>query len=117
MFDGRQHCIGCAEIRCVVAALKTAYARGRHHSAEIRILARALDYASPPWIAGNVDHRCKGPHQAMRGCLDRGLSRRKFSPRGVEARGFGDRNREDRPEAVYDIVCKEERDPEARLDD
>jgi hypothetical protein len=54
--------------------------------ADVRILAGTLDDPPPARIAGDVDHRCKGPVDPRRcrlGCRD---PRRALGERRVEAR-------------------------------
>src|SRR5438045_9227865 len=64
----RGNCSGRAEI----GSLKTAHARRGELCAEIRIFSRTLDDASPPRIAGGVDHQRDSPIYTHRRGADRG---------------------------------------------
>src|SRR5882672_5185093 len=65
MFHARQDVIG----RTDVVALESANLRSRDSRAEIGVFARAFHYASPAWVASNVQHRRKCPTNADRACF------------------------------------------------
>ena len=88
-----------------------------HDLAQQQILARSLDPAAPALVAGDVDHRRKGPVDACRRCLDRSRARGAFGEIGVETARLGQRHREDGAEAMDDVGGEDERDLEARLAD
>lgn len=100
-----------------VLSLKAAHVRDGHRRAEIRIFAGAFGNAAPPWIAGDVDHRSERPSNAAGAGLARGDSRRQLGRTRIPRAGDPQRDREDRPETVDDIVREEQRDLQSRLFD
>ena len=99
----------------VVRALGTLDAGGRHHRAEVRVLARTLDDAAPPGLVGDVHHWAVDLLEALDGGLlraDHGVGLRDVRVEGT--RGT-ERHGEDRAIAVDGVVGEEDRDVQSRL--
>ena len=109
------HRRGNGVARAEPAPLKSAYARGGEGGAEVRIFAGPFDDASPPRIAGDVDHWREGPVYAHRGGFCRRYPCRALSSLRIPARRLGERHGEDRAHAVNDVEPKNQRDVKARL--
>ncbi len=80
-----------------------------HDLAQQQVLARPLDPATPALVAGDVDHRRKGPVDAGRRRLDRRGARGTLCQIGVEAARLGQRHGEYRAEAVDDVGGEQQR--------
>ena len=101
--------------RAVVVALVALDARGRHHRAEVRVLAGTLSDPAPARLVRDVHHRGVRLLEPDRGRLagaDRGVVHRHLR---VEAAGRAQRNREDRPEAMDRVEREQQRDVQPRL--
>jgi len=114
----------CGEVLCrrrdrvvctEAASLEAAHARRGERRSEIRIFARALDDTPPPRVPRDVDHRRKGPGNAMSRGFDRGDVRRSLDRRRIPAAGFGERHRKDGAEAVNDVEREEQWDVQPRF--
>ena len=101
--------------RARVGALEAAHLGRRHGRAQVRILAGALDHASPARVARDVEHGREGPVQARGPGFARGHRLRLLVARGVPRRGHGQGHREDRAVAVDHVEGEEHRDLEPRL--
>src|SRR5690606_14263090 len=94
---------------CQVIPLEAADSGIGHYRAEIRVLARALDYSTPARVAGDVDHRRERPVESVGRRLDgRNPGRLLYRLRIPRCR-LGQWNRKLRPETVDDVVSKNER--------
>ena len=98
-----------------VLALESPHPRGGHRRAEEGVLAGALHHPAPAGVASDIDHRREGPVDAVGRGFDGADPRGRFDGRRVEARRFGQGDREDGAPAVDHVIAEEQRDVQPRL--
>ena len=101
----------------VVAALGALDARGRHHRVQVRVLAGGLGDPSPARLVRDVDHRAVDLLEPDGGGLERADAVVGPGDVGIEAAGGGQRDREDRPEAVDRVEGEQDRDAQTGVVD
>src|SRR5205814_3486120 len=92
-----------------------AHAGDGERGAEVRILARALDDASPARIACDVHHGGEGPVHTGRRRFGGSYPCIALCDVGIPARGLAERDGELRAVAVNDVEPEDERDVESAL--
>ena len=111
MLDAGEHALG----RSQVIALEALDPGRGEQPPEQHVLAGAFDTAAPTLVAGDVDHRRKGPVDPRAGRFERRRRRGPARKVGLEAGDFGERHGEDRAMAVDDVGGEHQRDLETGL--
>ena len=108
MLGAGDHALRRADLR----SLKAADLRSRDDRAEEGVLPCALDHASPPRIASDVDHWRERPMDAHGTRLTRRDRLTALDHLGIPGCGQRDRDRQDRPQSMDHIKAKQHRNPE-----
>src|SRR5271170_1658382 len=101
--------------RADIWALKAVDLCDGHRRAQVWVLARTFDDASPARIAGDVEHGREGPVDADGASLPRRDALPFFFDRRIPGSGHRDGHGEDGAEAMNDVEAEDERDVEAGL--
>ena len=96
-------------------ALETFHHSRSHHRRKIGIFAATLGNTSPTGIAGDVNHRSKGPTDTYGRGLDGRYPGSIFCHFRVKRRSLPQRNRKNRFKTVNDIACHQQRNAQTGL--
>jgi hypothetical protein len=88
--------------------LKTLYPCAGNLRAQVGVLAGAFHNPAPAWVAGNVNHRGKGPMHAARRSFGSGYPRRTPDSSYIPAGRFAKRDREGDAIAVDYVLPKKQ---------